>query len=51
MPRNDLTKEEIKVKVLNLRSRLQRENINQQSKNVAEKYLNEVLFIIDQYAR
>lgn len=51
MPRNVITKDEIKVRVLDLKSRLLHENINQESKSVAEKYLNEVLFIIDQYTR
>ena len=51
MPRNIITKDEMKVRVLDLKSRLQRENLNIESKNIAEKYLNEVLFIIEQYAR
>jgi hypothetical protein len=51
MPRNILTKEEIKVKVLNLKNSLYNENCSQDSKKVAEKYLNDILFIIDQYSR
>jgi hypothetical protein len=51
MPRNAITKDEIKIKILKLKSRLQKEQLNQESKNVTEKYLNEVLFIIEQYYR
>jgi hypothetical protein len=51
MPRNSITKDEIKIKILKLKSRLQKEQLNQESKNVTEKYLNEVLFIIEQYYR
>jgi hypothetical protein len=51
MPRNALTKDEMKVRVLNLRNRLNNEHGDSGSKGLAEKYLNEVLFIIDQYYR
>jgi hypothetical protein len=51
MPRNALTKDEMKVRVLNLRNKLNNENGDHGSKWLAEKYLNEVLFIIDQYYR
>jgi len=51
MPRNALTKDEMKVRVLNLRNRLNNEPVDPGSKRLAEKYLNEVLFIIDQYYR
>jgi hypothetical protein len=51
MPRNTLTKEEIKVKVLNLKNSLYNENCSQDTKKVAEKYLNDILFIIEQYSR
>lgn len=51
MPRNTLTKEELRVKVLNLKTQLSDENCNETSKLIAEKYLNEVLFTIEQYSR
>ena len=51
MSRNTLTKEEIKIRVLNLRNKLSKEDWDYHSKQLAEKYLNEVLFIIDQYDR
>jgi hypothetical protein len=51
MPRNALSKEELKIKILNLKNALYNENCNQDARKVAEKYLNEVLFIVDQYAR
>jgi hypothetical protein len=51
MPRNALTKEELKVKVLGLIKQLGHENCNANSKLIAEKYLNEVLFTIEQYNR
>jgi ribosomal protein L29 len=51
MPRNTLTKEEIKVKVLNLKNSLYNEKCSQDTKEVAEKYLNDILFIIEQYSR
>jgi len=51
MPRNALTKQEMQVRVLKLKNDLYNENCDHYSKQVAERYLNEVLFIIDQYAR
>jgi len=51
MPRNALTKQEMQIRVLKLKNDLYNENCDYQSKQVAEKYLNEVLFIIEQYAR
>jgi hypothetical protein len=51
MPRNTLTKEEMKVKVLNLKNSLYNEKCSQDSKKVAEKYLNDILLIIEQYSR
>ena len=48
MPRNALTKDEIKVRVLNLKNKLSNESVDYNSKQIAERYLNEVLFIIEQ---
>ena len=52
MPRNQITKDEIKVRVLNLKNKVEQEPTSyKKEKELAHKYLNEVLFIIDQYAR
>jgi hypothetical protein len=42
MPRNALTKQEMQIRVLKLKNDLYNENCDYQSKQVAEKYLNEV---------
>lgn len=41
----------MQIKVLKLKNDLYNEQCDYYSKQVAEKYLNEVLFIIEQYAR
>jgi hypothetical protein len=51
MPRNSLTKQEIKIKILGLKNELYNETCDDYSKQLANKYLNEILFIIEQYAR
>jgi len=52
MPRNQITKDEIKVRVLNLKNRVEQEPTPyKKEKELAHKYLNEVLLIIDQYSR
>lgn len=51
MPRNALTKQEMQLKVLKLKNDLHNEQCDHYSKQVAERYLNEVLFIIEQYSR
>ncbi len=51
MPRNALTKEKLKVKILGLKNQLSHEKCNADSKLIAKKYLNEVLFTIEQYNR
>jgi hypothetical protein len=51
MPRNALTKQEMQIRVLKLKNDLYNEQCDYHSKQLAEKYLNEVLFIIEQYAR
>jgi len=49
MPKNQLTKDELKVRVLKLKDKLYRDNPSWDSKGLAHKYLNEVLDIIDEY--
>ena len=49
MPKNQLTKDELKVRVLKLKDRLHRDQPGWDSKGLANKYLNEVLDIIDEY--
>jgi hypothetical protein len=51
MPRNQLTREEMKVRVLNLKHKLWTEHIrhDMDMKGLANKYLNEVLDILDEY--
>jgi hypothetical protein len=49
MPKNQLTKDELKVRVLKLKDRLYRDQPGWDSKALANKYLNEVLDIIDEY--
>ena len=52
MPRNQITRDEMRVRVLNLKNRVDNEPTPyKKEKELAHKYLNEVLFIIDQYAR
>jgi hypothetical protein len=51
MPRNELTKQEMKIRVLKLKNDLYNEQGDHYSKEVANRYLNEILFIIEQYAR
>ena len=52
MPRGQITKDEMKVRVLSLKNRVENEPTPyKKEKELAHKYLNEVLFIIDQYAR
>jgi len=49
MPRNELTKDELKVRVLELRKKLDREPYSEGIRFLAESYLNKVLDIIDEY--
>tara|TARA_B100000035_G_scaffold274736_1_gene251326 strand:- start:28 stop:189 length:162 start_codon:yes stop_codon:yes gene_type:complete len=51
MPRNQVTKEELKVRLLKLKTKVDEEpsTVWQGEKNLAHKYLNEVLFILDEY--
>jgi|TARA_B100000900_G_scaffold400122_1_gene403419 hypothetical protein len=51
MPKNQLNKEELKVRVLKLKSQVDNEpsTVWQGEKDLAHKYLNEVLFVLDEY--
>jgi len=51
MPKNQLSKEELKVRVLKLKDNLNKDYIRPEMdmKGLAHKYLNEVLDIIDEY--
>jgi hypothetical protein len=51
MPKNQLTKDEIKVRILKLKDNLHKDHIRPEMdmKGLANKYLNEVLDIIDEY--
>jgi hypothetical protein len=51
MSKNQLTKDEMKVRVLKLKHQLQVEHIrhDMDMKGLAHKYLNEILDILDEY--
>ncbi len=51
MPRNQISKEEIKTRVLELKNRLYMDHIrpDMDMKGLAHKYLNEVIDMIDGY--
>lgn len=49
MPRNSITKDELKCRVLKLKEELFRENTEGYHKDLAHKYLNSVLDIIEEY--
>ena len=49
MPRNELKKDEFKVRILKLKYQLDCEPYSQGLKFLADKYLDEVLDIIDEY--
>ncbi len=51
MPKNQLTKDELKVRVLKLKDKLHKEHIRPEMdmKGLANKYLNEVLDIVNEY--
>jgi hypothetical protein len=51
MPRNQISKEEIKTRVLELKNRLYMDHIrpDMDMKGLAHKYLNEVIDMIDEY--
>ncbi len=49
MSKNQLTKDEFKIRVLKLKNRLYQDQPSWDSKGLTHKYLNEVLDIIDEY--
>ena len=51
MSKNKITKEELKVRVLKLKNQLYIEHVrhDMDMKGLAHKYLDEVLYIIDEY--
>ena len=51
MPRNQVTKDELVVRVLKLKNKVDQEpsTVWQGEKDLAHKYLNEVLYILDEY--
>jgi hypothetical protein len=49
MPRNQIEKEEMKVRVLKLKDKLYKELYKDKHKELAHKYLNAVLGIIEEY--
>lgn len=52
MPRGQITRDEMRVRVLNLKNKVDQElTPYKREKDLAHKYLNEVLFIIEQYSR
>ena len=51
MPRNQITKDELKSKVLLLMNKVHHESHSDDAKRIAKTYLNEVLFTIEQYNR
>jgi len=51
MPKNQLNKEELKVRVLKLKHLVDNESpsVWQGEKDLAHKYLNKVLYMLDEY--
>jgi hypothetical protein len=52
MPRNNLTRDEFKVRILKLKKQLAEEKLrpyNSDPKDIANKYLNDILDILDEY--
>ena len=51
MPRNQISKKEIKTRVLELKDNLYNEHVrhDMDMKGLAHKYLDKVLYIIDEY--
>lgn len=49
MPKNTMTKNEMKCRVLKLKDMLFKECKSESEKNLAHEYLNRVLDIIDEY--
>ena len=49
MPRNFLSKQEMKIRVLKLKNSLYEEHRSEHDKELARKYLNQVLDILEEY--
>ena len=49
MSKNQLTKDEFRVRVLKLKNQLKQEGYSEGIYHLADKYLNKVLDIIDEY--
>ena len=49
MPRNSMTRDEMKYRVLKLKDMLFKECKSESEKNLAHEYLNRVIDIIDEY--
>ena len=49
MPKNQINKDELKVRVLKLKNELYQEGYSEGVSHLANKYLNKVLDIIDEY--
>jgi hypothetical protein len=49
MSKNQITKDELKVRVLKLITKLYNDQLSIDSKELVNKYLNEVINIIDEY--
>jgi hypothetical protein len=51
MAKSELTRSEFEVRVLKLKHQVDGENVWQGEKDLAHKYLNKVLDILDEYKR
>jgi hypothetical protein len=49
MSKNQITKDELKVRVLKLKEKLYNDQLSIDTKEIVNKYLNEVINIIDEY--
>jgi len=49
MPKNQINKDELKVRVLKLKNELYQEGYSEGVSHLANKYLNKVIDIIDEY--
>ena len=49
MSKNQITKDELKVRVLKLKKTLYNDQLSIDTKEIVNKYLNEVINIIDEY--
>jgi hypothetical protein len=49
MSKNQITKDELKVRMLKLKEKLYNDQLSIDTKEIINKYLNEVINIIDEY--